>query len=215
MYPPNYKPPKRVSDIRPAGGFQSSPAFDNTPLHPEEPRLEPRHYQEFPVYVEEESLPEKPTKKQGKGFSLFVRLLLFLGVLFAVFLLGWFTVEKGKLLQKKVEEKGALGYSNLSAALDNLEQSRFEGSLEYFHLAEQAFTEADKELVLWNGTLVDIVRFVPGLSRAASGKYILEAGEHLARAGVPLAEIAKSIDASKGAYGQGEKVSLLVFLTML
>ncbi|MEK7549610.1 MAG: DUF4012 domain-containing protein [Patescibacteria group bacterium] len=206
-----------MSDIRRTFGevpVRPEPVFHQ----PESFERQSPHYREFPVYVEAENpVPPVFPKKQyhrhhRRKPSAFLKGILFVLFLIVVCLFGWWILEKGKNLGSSVQTKGEMGYSSLVAALDNLEQSKYQGSLEHFHKAEEAFAEADKELALWNSSLTDIVRFVPGLSRAASGKYILEAGEHFARAGVPLSEVAKSIDVSKGAYKDGEKISLLNFL---
>jgi hypothetical protein len=54
---------------------------------------------------------------------------------------------------------------------------------------------------------------VPGLSKIASGKYAIDAGRHFALAGIPLAKIAEELAHSKESYTQGEKISLLDFLS--
>lgn len=104
---------------------------------------------------------------------------------------------------------GESGYQHLALAAESMRTERFDESLGHFHEAYRAFSHGTESLSLWGGPVSDILRFVPGLSAPASGKYALEAGKHFAAAGIPIAQVAQDLAWSKEAYAQGEKISML------
>lgn len=121
----------------------------------------------------------------------------------------FFGMRKVIDVKSTVLRDGENGYENLSKALESMRSERFGASLNRFNDAHEAFSHGADSLSLWGGSLLDLTRFVPGLSKIASGKYMLEAGRHFAAAGIPLARITEELALSKGAYTQGEKISLL------
>lgn len=126
---------------------------------------------------------------------------------------GIFFGVKSVLESKKNREKnGENGYANLTLAVDTIQAEQFDRSLGHFNEAYQAFSRGADDLSSWGGLLIDATRFIPGLSRVASGKNALLAGKYFAEAGIPLAEVAEEISLSKETYAQGEKISLLDFL---
>ena len=106
---------------------------------------------------------------------------------------------------------GENGYQHLALAAESMRAEHFDESLDHFNEAYQAFSHGTASLSVWGSTVFDFLRFVPGLSKVASGKYALEAGKHFATAGIPLAQVAQDLSLSKEAYVQGEKISMLDF----
>ena len=120
------------------------------------------------------------------------------------------------LARKKVMlEKGEQGFRNLTLAVENIKESHFDQSFENFSSAQKTFASGASYIPGWSSVLIDLARFVPGLSALASGKYALEAGEHFAAAGLPLAQVVKELSLSHEAYAQGEKISWLGFLAQV
>lgn len=103
------------------------------------------------------------------------------------------------------------GYRHLALAAESMRAERFEAALGHFNEARREFSHGTESLSVWGSPVSDFLRFVPGLSKAASGKYALEAGAHFAAAGIPLAHIAQELSFSKEAYAQGDRISLLAF----
>ena len=191
------------------------------PLLPREGRREDFHAEEKFVFEEAPeaiSVPEtafssfSSRPQAGKtGVALFWIAVSMFIVIGGVFSLG----KKGGELKMRVMAQGESGYGDLTLALESLKKEDYAGSLRHFTAAEKSFAEAKNDITFWGETLSDLTRFVPGLSKVASGKYALSAGEHFARAGVPLSLMAKEAAESKSAYTQGEKTSLLELLRRL
>ncbi len=135
-----------------------------------------------------------------------------LGVVLAACSLLWFAFVKGREMKQAVMTQGEAGYSSLTAAAESLKAQQYSGSLSHFNEAYQSFSQASDSISVWGDTLVDLTRYVPGFSKAASGKHVIEAGKHFAAAGIPLSRVAAEASLSKDAYVKGEKISLLDFL---
>lgn len=156
---------------------------------------------------------EHPEKRAG-----FPERFRFAIIMIAVLLSagGIFLGTRAALETKKtIQQDGESGYRNLALAVENIQAERFDGSLDNFNEAYQAFSRGAEDLSVWGGPLIDLTRFIPGLSSPASGKYALVAGKHFAAAGIPLAHVAEELSLSKEAYAQGGKISLLDFLTRI
>lgn len=129
--------------------------------------------------------------------------LIFAGAVFAI--------------RAAIDAKGAIilyaesGYRHLALAAEDMRAERFAEASGHFDEARLAFSRGTESLSVWGGPIADVMRLVPGLSKAASGKYALTAGAHFAAAGIPLAHVAEEFSLSKEAYAQGEKISLLEF----
>ncbi|OGI25685.1 MAG: hypothetical protein A3E38_00050 [Candidatus Moranbacteria bacterium RIFCSPHIGHO2_12_FULL_54_9] len=136
-------------------------------------------------------------------------------VLLAVLLLGGIVWGAYQAFETKasVQADGEAGYRYLASAVESMRTERFGDSLDQFSAAHRAFSRGEERLSLWGGPLLDFTRFIPGLSKAATGKYALQAGEHFAAAGIPLARVAGELALSQEASSPGEKISLLDFIT--
>jgi hypothetical protein len=105
---------------------------------------------------------------------------------------------QGFSLRGEVLGTSQAAVDNMQLAVGNLKQKDLLDSQRNFEDAAQGFGEASQQLNDWNGTLVELSRFVPVASQLASGKYALEAGQHFALAGSALNSALKtSLDASK------------------
>lgn len=216
-----------MSDIRPA----SRPPISVWPPEPLQknlawhlPAQEMPSLPETPRETERaaERIPEAPPRDRRFGqearADFRARTLKILGACaigLAVFGLAWIALRKGAELKDSVMLQGEAGYGSLTAAVESLKAEQYGKSLVHFNEAEQSFSRASDDLASWGSALVDLVRFVPGLSKAASGKHVIEAGKRFAATGVPLSRVAADVSLSKDAYAQGEKISLLDFLTRI
>ncbi|MEI8097169.1 MAG: DUF4012 domain-containing protein, partial [Candidatus Moraniibacteriota bacterium] len=154
----------------------------------------------------------KLKKKQfsfGRKWYVFLIVIVSLGIVTS----GLFLAYTSQDVKMKVFLDGERGFQDLSSAMNNIKSSEFDGSLKEFNDAYRAFSRGTESLSPWGGPLLGLTRFIPGLSKVASGKYALEAGEHFALAGIPLAKIAADLSSSKEAYSQGEKISWVDFLS--
>lgn len=124
---------------------------------------------------------------------------------------GYFLIQKGLTLKEESLEKGGKGYEYIMQAVTSLKDKQYVEAANAFDRASQSFGGASEQLSFFGDFLIDTTRFVPGLSKAASGKYALEAGKHFALAGKSLSELAAGISISREAYAQGEKISLIDF----
>lgn len=193
--PPNRRP-AALSDMRPVV-CQDIPR-PNPPLVFEAPKFE--------EFVPKEKITVSPPK-----FSRY-RLLFWVIVLITLAVLGYFLFQQGKKIEERVLGYGEDGYSALIEAASQLKAKNYEGASASFGVAAQSFTAASKATIFLSGILAKGASFVPGLSRAASGKHVIEAGKYFSLAGQPLALLAENISLSKEAYTQGEKISLLYLL---
>lgn len=156
-----------------------------------------------------------PEKRVGKRARLLKRLrfnfFLIAGIL--VLVGGIFWGARSLMESKKSIEKDAeRGYEHLILAVDNIQREHFTGSLENFNEAYRVFSQSADHIAFSGGFLLDTTRFIPGLSRVASGKNAVLAGKYFAEAGIPLATIAEALALSKDAYAEGVQISLLDFL---
>ncbi len=142
----------------------------------------------------------------------FGRALFIGGGCILLVLLGWVLFAVGQTVEKRVVAEGERGYENLMAATVKLKAKDYQGAVQHFDQAAQSFALADEALPFFDGWVVDVARFIPGLSRAASGKHIIEAGAYFSEAGKPLSVLAERVALSKDSYAAGEKVSLISLL---
>lgn len=193
--PPNRRP-AALSDMKPV--VRQDIPRPNPPLVFEAPKFE--------EFVPKEKITVSPPK-----FSQY-RLLFWVIALATLVVLGYFLFQQGKKIEERVLGYGEDGYSALIEAASQLKTKNYEGASASFGVAAQSFTAASKETIFLSGILAKGASFVPGLSRAASGKHVIEAGKYFSLAGQPLALLAENISVSKEAYTQGEKISLLYLL---
>ncbi|MBP9728051.1 MAG: DUF4012 domain-containing protein [Candidatus Moranbacteria bacterium] len=197
---------------RPRVTVEASPSFDEYASFRAEAEGFPVKQSPHVLSSEAVTIPEQPTpasaprrirsKKTGRWIILLVGLCV-LGAAFFFFA----TASKEHIVTESEE-----GMSALLQAVTLLQGKQYDQAADSFRQAHQSFGQAEETLSWWGGPLLDVVRFVPGLSVVASGKHAILAGKYFGEAGIPLSELVKNITVSKEAYAQGEKVSLLSFL---
>jgi Protein of unknown function (DUF4012) len=177
----------------------------------------PKKYIYHPLFVAEKNIESEnfsaPKRSFRKKIWKYLKhpVVILLLTFFAVWGV-WRGVPKLLEMKKIIRQEGENGYRNLALAVENMQAERFAQSAGNFNEAQQAFARGADDISSWGGALSDLMRFVPGLSQMASGKYALEAGKHLASAGLPLAQVAEELSLSKSAYANGEKISWLDFI---
>lgn len=141
------------------------------------------------------------------------RKTVLIGILIAVGVLTVsLSIRQALSSKEKIIIGSQRGYDDLAQATEFLKAKQYEMALGRFEDAHQSFDQASREFALWGGPLLDVARFIPGLSSLSSGKHAVEAGKYFAAAGKPLASLIEDATQSKAAYAQGEKVSLLDLL---
>ncbi len=143
-----------------------------------------------------------------RGFLTMASVTLPLLVLGAM-VLAWQGAMKTK---KEIIALSESGYSNLQEAVAKIKSKDYAGSAESFEAAARSFDKAHEAVSFPGSAVLDLTRFVPGLSQVASGKHAVEAGRYFAAAGKPLTQLVESILLSQVAYTQGEKISLIELL---
>ena len=101
--------------------------------------------------------------------------------------------SKGFGLKEKVLGISQEGFSNLSAAVDEMNNQNFEASAKQLSEAYDNFSEATENMNSLGSTLVETSRFIPFASELSSGKNAVEAGKHFSAAGQYLNDTIKTL----------------------
>ncbi len=157
----------------------------------------------------------RPRARKQMGLLWRRRMILWIIVLLLLVGAGGVASRAVFLMKEQVLMHGQNGYEQLALAVESLKAEQYIGSAKEFTSAHQSFEEASQELPSWGKALIDLTHFVPGLSQISSGKNVVEAGKYFSLAGVSLSQIAQGVTSSKDAYAQGEKISLLDFLSQM
>ncbi len=99
---------------------------------------------------------------------------------------GYEFFQKGMRMKGEVLGVSQDGYKQLTVAVDGIKSKQFDHSEAAFGKAYDSFSQASEMFGEWNSTLVDVTRFIPGLSKLSSGKNVVEAGKHISLAGQEL-----------------------------
>lgn len=181
--------------------FQGRTASSNNPYLPQSVSPETREY------------PQHQKTNRVSLSAVFPKKIYFLvSLLLGVFFLGGVLFFGVLPLKDRIMIQSETGTSALLQAVTLLREKQYDQAAVSFREAATSFGEAEKTLFWLGGPLLDVTRFVPGLSRASSGKHAVLAGKHFGEAGEALSVLVKNAALSKEAYAQGEKVSLLSFL---
>jgi hypothetical protein len=117
--------------------------------------------------------------------------------------------ETGTKIHERKEIE--MGYRSLAKAVTSMESGDVLRSGQDFETAYLSFSSAWEHLGIWRFGGVDILRYVPFLSEVASGKNIVSAGRHIARAGAVLHGAFSVISASGNPLSKND----ISFLDML
>lgn len=147
------------------------------------------------------------TKRYGKQRKMRAGLFVLLCLSLAYLLLAWWSVET-------VLRVSNAGYTHIVSAAHAFQKRDFAVAHAEFEKANEQFSIADRALVMFPGRLLDAVRFVPGLSKPASGRNAVLALGHIARAGSSLSVLAGRV-ADTDMRDAGQSVSLLETLQMM
>ena len=118
----------------------------------------------------------------------------FLGI--ALLSSAWFGArlfEKGMKMKGEVLGVSTEGYGELSKAVETAKEKNFAESGQLFQEAAVSFSEATSLFDTWNGTVIDMARFLPLMSQLASGKYLVDAARDISLAGESLSKVGGSI----------------------
>ncbi|MGK2848815.1 MAG: DUF4012 domain-containing protein [Minisyncoccota bacterium] len=213
--------PRHISDIRPTPRPQSvaSVSFVSPPAHHTDPLFEDVLSQVRQRYLIPEPKPKpKPKSKSLIALQFQSRFWWWIVVVIFVLMFGAVGLSAFKLWTGKQEllQNGESGYQDILLAVENIETEHFDSSLQHFQDAYITFARSADEIALWGGgPLLNIARFIPGVSQVASGKYAFEAGKHFAAAGIPLSQVATELSQSKDTYPTGSNISLLEFMARI
>lgn len=86
-------------------------------------------------------------------------------------------------MKGRVLGESETGYRNLSSAVASLQTGDAQESGQDFETAYAAFSSAWEHLGMWRFDGADVLQYIPFLSQVSSGKNIISAGRHIARAG--------------------------------
>jgi len=132
------------------------------------------------------------------------------GITVFILVLGiFFVMYQGFQAKEQVIALSESGFSNLAEAAQFLKAKQYDKAEIAFRDASVFFEKGNNILTRFGGPLLDITRFIPPLAQLSSGRHAILAGKYFSQAGVPLASLLEHAIASKEAYDQGEKISLL------
>src|SRR3989344_6334110 len=143
----------------PSSHMTVPPVLQKDFLDHQEPELQPPYEEISRLFL---------LRSRLVGLTVVILVIVFGGVLF----FGHTLLE----MKQNVEKDGEKGYRSLALAVESMQASRFDGSLDRFNMAYQAFSRGADDLTSWGGVLVDMTQFIPSFSKIASGKYALLAG---------------------------------------
>ncbi|PJA85030.1 MAG: hypothetical protein CO143_03400 [Candidatus Moranbacteria bacterium CG_4_9_14_3_um_filter_45_14] len=215
MSSPFRQQPSQLSDIRPVsrpevlkrpkmeygqtdGGY--TPLFFEAPVS----RFEPDH-----LKWSREDLMQKQSFLLRKQKRILFAFILFLCAGIGIS----FVIYRAENVKNMVLADGERGYGYLASAVEDIQSEQWGESSSRFDDAYRSFSHGTESLSSWGGSLFTLTRFVPGLSKIASGKSALEAGKHFASAGISLNKITADFALSKETYMQGNTISFLDFLS--
>ena len=116
---------------------------------------------------------------------------------------------KGMEIRGKVLGVSHEGYVNLASAVSDISNQDFESSREKFSKAQEYFSESSAEMDRMGVIINDSSRFLPYISKASSGKNMIEAAKHLAAAGSSINRMASVFSDFKQSVDKGAEASFL------
>ncbi|MFA5871203.1 MAG: DUF4012 domain-containing protein [Parcubacteria group bacterium] len=103
-------------------------------------------------------------------------------------------VQKGIEAKSKITADSLMALGHFASAKDELSQNNFNQAAVNFDDSYKILSEANSEISQIGGNFSELLRFVPGLSKVASAKYIISAGENIATAGKNLSRVVSSVN---------------------
>ena len=101
------------------------------------------------------------------------------------------------------------GYTHLETAVEDVKSQHFGASEKSFREAFELFSTAESRFGEWNNTLYEVARFIPGVSKISSGKYLVDAAKDIAEAGGVLSRAGEAILPNKEGIISGKDKSFL------
>ncbi len=116
-----------------------------------------------------------------------------IAVAVAIVIFGIATTQRAVALYDTVSVAADRGFGRLTRAVTAVKAQDFARAQQEFRTAESDLARAAASFATINGTLVDMTRYVPVLSKVSSGKHALQAGRALAVAGEAFAAAAQTM----------------------
>ncbi len=131
-----------------------------------------------------------------------------------LFVLGlvWFGIgifERGEKMKGDVLGASMEGYGALSRAVELAKSKDFSESGASFGEAAASFSKAADVFDRWNGTVIELSRFLPIISKLSSGKYLVDAAQKISEAGESLSNVGGSIVSLGNPLDGGKNISFL------
>ncbi len=130
---------------------------------------------------------------EGKPSGKSAKMLAGLVMAAAVAVFAFALADKGLAMVSKVKQSSAQGMSNFLSAVDAATNQDFARAEYDFGAAYKQFARARTSFDSINNTVISLTSYVPFLSQMNSGKYAMEAGMRLARAGEHISDAAKAL----------------------
>lgn len=154
-------------------------------------------------------------KKRQLAFEYRRFIPSFIIIIFIIFsFFGIFIfINRGYYLKDKIIGNSFNGYDNVTSAIKDISTQNFENSSDKFLLAVDNFSKASNDLKSVGGSMMNVTRFFPFISKLSSGKNTIEAGKHLSMAGKYFNDIAlKGNEMKESSDNSGDKkISMLDF----
>lgn len=158
-----------------------------------------------PIANQRGRVPGFGRRVSAQGFRRKVVMLMGALLCILLFLYGYVARKR----EQTILQSGNAGYAEMLLAADAFKGKHFSEAEMHFHQAEQSFAIGHEALRIFPGWAVDGIRFIPGLSKAASGRNVLLAGEHMAAAGTALTGLAREMTAGSEHFQTGSLLEKL------
>ena len=154
---------------------------------------------------DKQKLHKKTPKKKAPllGFTL--------GVSMAVFLIGGLVfLSLGYQSKKTIEVKGVQAINYLKEAKADLENKNFELASENLLAAKKEFEDSQKQLDKIGGQKLNLLKYIPILSKASSGKNLVDLGAYLTDSVYELSQTSKLLNGLQNPFASESKNSFSV-----
>ncbi|MCX6763507.1 MAG: DUF4012 domain-containing protein [Candidatus Moranbacteria bacterium] len=147
----------------------------------------------------------------ARSFRLRKKALVFAYATAAVFLIffGIGIIQKSLSLKNSAMTVGQSAFADLTQAKDEALQKNFQQSALEFKEAYQKFDQISSEMGDLGNILAKSTRFIPFLSKAASGSYLVEAGKDISKIGELSGNLLAVLDGVKNPMSGDSATSLL------
>lgn len=148
--------------------------------------------------------PEGPMGRKFSHASSFAAAIC----LFVMIIPFFSFIQRGIETKKTLLHSGQNALGEFAKAKENLALGNFEKASLNFKNSKEILENSNQEISKIGGDFSEILRFVPVVSKVATARYILEAGEQIASSGKNMTDLVKSLSGLENPLANEANVSL-------